>query len=73
MGWRWEGGDTYILLTIDVVVWKKPMQLCKAIILQLKIKKTDFRGGAVDKNPPGNEGDIGLIPGPGRFHMPPCN
>ena len=36
MGWRWEGGDTYILLTIDVVVWKKPMQHCKAIILQLK-------------------------------------
>ena len=22
------------------------------------------------KNPPANAGDTGLIPGPGRFHMP---
>ena len=27
-------------------------------------------GGEVDKNPPANVGDMGLIPGPGRFHMP---
>ena len=78
MGWRWERGSRgrgyiYILLAIHVVVWKKPTQHCKAIILQLKIKKKDFPGGTVDKNPPGNEGDTGLIPGPGRFHMPRCN
>ena len=28
-----------------------------------------FPGGPVDKNPPANAGDTGLIPGPGRFHM----
>ena len=30
----------------------------------------DFPGGTVDKNPPANAGDTGLIPGLGRFHMP---
>ena len=30
----------------------------------------DFLGGPVVKNPPANAGDTGLIPGPGRFHMP---
>ena len=30
----------------------------------------NFSGGEVDKNPSANVGDIGLIPGPGRFHMP---
>ena len=29
-----------------------------------------FPGGTEDKNPPANAGDMGLIPGPGRFHMP---
>ena len=30
----------------------------------------DFPGGAVVKNPPANAEDTGLIPGPGRSHMP---
>ena len=29
----------------------------------------DFPGGPV-KNPPASAGDKGLIPGPGRLHMP---
>ena len=29
----------------------------------------DFPGGAVVKNPPANEGDMGSILGPGRSHM----
>ena len=33
----------------------------------------DFLGGAVDKNPPANAGDMGLSPGPGRSHMPRNN
>ena len=33
----------------------------------------DFPGGTVDKNWPVNSGDTGLIPGPGRFHMPWSN
>ncbi|CAI9181019.1 unnamed protein product [Rangifer tarandus platyrhynchus] len=28
----------------------------------------DLPGGTMDKNPPANAGDMGLIPGPGRFH-----
>ena len=33
----------------------------------------DFSGGIVDKNPPANAGDMGSIPGLGRFHMPQGN
>ena len=29
----------------------------------------DFPGGPVAKNPPANAGNMGSIPGPGRFHM----
>ena len=32
--------------------------------------KRDFPGGAVVKSPPANAGDTGLIPGPGRSHVP---
>ena len=33
----------------------------------------DFPGGAMDKHPPANTGDTGLIPGPGRVHMSQSN
>ena len=33
----------------------------------------DFPGGAMVKNLPANAGDTGLIPGPGRSHMPRSN
>ena len=33
----------------------------------------DFPGGTVDKNLPANTGDTGLIPGPGRSHVPQRN
>ena len=33
----------------------------------------DFPGSAVVKNPPVNAGDMGLIPDPGRSHMPRSN
>ena len=32
-------------------------------------EKRDLPGGPVVKNPPANAGDMGLIPGLGRFHM----
>ena len=38
-----------------------------------KSKGRDFPGGAMVKNPPANAGDTGLIPGPGRSHMPRSN
>ena len=33
----------------------------------------DFPGGAEDKNLPASAGDLGSIPGPGRFYMPRNN
>ena len=33
----------------------------------------DVPGGTVDKNPPVNAGDMGLIPGLRRFHIPQNN
>ena len=41
--------------------------------IRLILKKPlsrDFLGGAVVKKPPASAGDTGLIPGPGRSHMP---
>ena len=35
-----------------------------------KMPHWDIPGGPVVKNPPSNAGDMGLIPGPGGFHMP---
>ena len=32
-----------------------------------------LRGGTMVENPPASAGDMGLIPGPGRFHMPWSN
>ena len=34
-----EGGDIYAYLQVIHVVWKKPIQYCKVVILQLKKKK----------------------------------
>ena len=33
----------------------------------------EFPGGPMVKNPPANAGDMGLISGAGRFHMPRGN
>jgi len=33
----------------------------------------DVPSGTVGKNPPANAGNMGLIPGLGRFHMPRSN
>ena len=84
----------------DRIVWQKPNQHCKAIILQLKKKKKkkknlvnlqslsktlltllphtaffpdlnknySFPGGSDSKESTCNEGDLGSIPGLGRFH-----
>ena len=36
----------------------------------LKMFDWGFPGGSVDKNPDASAGDMGLIPDPGRSHMP---
>jgi len=33
----------------------------------------EFPGGLVVEDPPANAGNVGWIPGPGRFHMPRSN
>ena len=38
-----------------------------------KPKKVNNPGGTQDGNPPANAGDTGLIPGPGRSHVPWSN
>jgi len=42
-------------------------------MLALKKYLEGFLGGSVVKNPPANAGDTGLIPEPGRSHMPWSN
>ena len=65
---------------LDIVVWNKIPS--DSIIYRvknldgrgdeclLKLRQRDLPGGTVDKNLPANAGDMGSIPGPGRFHMP---
>ena len=38
-----------------------------------EVSEKDFPSGPVVTNPPTNAGDMGLIPGPRRFHMPRGN
>ena len=42
-------------------------------LMNKKMPKRGFPGGAVVKNPPANAGDTGSSPGPGRSHMPQNN
>ena len=45
-GGRFKREGTYVHLgLIHIVVWQKPIQYCKAIILQLKKKKAQGEGG----------------------------
>ena len=37
--------------------------------LNQKLDEVAFPGGSVVKNPPANAGDMGSIPGPGRFYV----
>ena len=42
---------------------------CQFHTLWLKTSQVGFSGGPVGKSLPANDGDTGLIPGPGGFHM----
>ena len=42
---------------------------CSQLNKQTKQKTQDFPCGSVDKNLPANAGDMGSIPGAGRFHI----
>ena len=58
-------------------LWKGPIKSPHSYfhwhLILLKVVAEDFPGGAVVKNPPANAGDTGLIPGPGRSHVPRSN
>ena len=43
------------------------------LVIPLEISHLNFPGDTVDKNLSANAGDMGSIPGPGRFHMPQGN
>ena len=45
---------------------------CQSLLTQKKKKKMkkSFAGGSVVKKPPSNAEDTGLIPDPGRSHIP---
>ena len=44
----------------------------ECILIHLKTFE-NFPGDTVGKNLPVNAGDMGLVPGPGRFQMPQSN
>ena len=66
----WLIGGAYTWLLVF-----RSMDLMLPLVNQCKFK-TDlagFPGGLVVKSSPANEEDTGLIPDPGRFHMPWSN
>ena len=63
----------YVVIGLTVITIHVPFQPPHsetALFSSFKTSKEDFPGGAVDKNLPANAGDVGWIPGSGRFHMP---
>ena len=45
----------------------------QSLYVSNKSEARDLPGSTVVKNPPASAGDMGLIPGPGRSHMPWSN
>ena len=59
-----------ILDSADAEHFRHPRKLYWAYTLvSLKNQDGDFPGGPVVKTPPANAGNLGLLSGPGRFHM----
>ena len=54
---------TYLVRAALVSVKDKSMSFPSKTVI------AEFPGGAVDRNPPANAGDMGSIPGLGRLHM----
>ena len=58
------------ILHATTKTWYSQISTFFFLILIFKKKIQGFPGGSVVKNPPANAGDTGLIPIPGRSHMP---
>ena len=73
------GGDERILFSGQNTAfgfkldWIYHLWIFVGFPFSLKMKQRGFPGGAVVKNLPANAEDTGLIPGPGRPHMPRSN
>ena len=64
------------ILSLGIDSWIKCNPCYQRVDRKNKYTKTwylGFPGGSVAKNLPANVGDLGLIPGLGRFHMPWSN
>ena len=60
--------DVHLLLCLLKTLYL--LLLWTPLKTEKKKKKEGFPGGSVLKNLPANAGHMGLIPGPGRSHMP---
>ena len=64
-----------------ILFWQTKREQRPLVIISTHFRKCfltktsyrDFPGGTVVNNPPANAGDTGLMPGPGRCHMPLSN
>lgn len=66
--------------TDEDMFWDQDKGICLTEVLGRNKDKINFQecgqktpGCTLDESLPANAGDLGLIPGPGRFHMPESN
>ena len=57
-------------IPMDRGAWRTTVHGVTKSHTQLKRLSTTMPGSPVNKNLPANPGDMGSIPGPGRFHVP---
>ena len=72
-GWRTHSSILAWRIAMDRGTWQATVHRVTKSHTQLNRLSTTMPGGPVDKNLPANPGDLGSIPGPGRFHMPQVN
>ena len=60
-------------IPMDRGAWRATVHGVTKSHTQLKRLSTTMPGSPIYKNLPANPGDMGSIPGPGRFHVPQVN
>ena len=66
------GGAWWAAISVVAQSRTRLKQLSSSSFLLQWLFFLDFPGGPVVRSPPASAGDMGLIPGPGRFHMQQC-